>query len=137
MTREEKLKMTDREKVLYCIENDVDVSCGKDTCRFPEQEGNTGDCCIVCAEQLLKRVEDDAYNAGVDKCATTLCSRVIAELSDIMENLNKAEVKSHKYNLEKWLRVWKREVSNRIITTIIHTSKDTMKRCCNNEVKGE
>lgn len=50
MTREQLIKTID--------ENEDAWSCPEYACDMPEKEGNTGECCLKCAEKQLKAYED-------------------------------------------------------------------------------
>lgn len=50
MTREQLIKAID--------ENEDAWSCPEYACNMPEEEGNTGECCRMCAEKQLKAYED-------------------------------------------------------------------------------
>lgn len=47
-----------RKELIKAIYDSTDLwACPNDPCDFPEEEGNTGDCCLKCAEKQLAEYE--------------------------------------------------------------------------------
>ena len=58
-----------REDLISAIYNDINNwSCpNPDCCGSPEEEGNTGECCLKCAERLLFEYEKEIIKKAYDK----------------------------------------------------------------------
>ena len=42
--------------------------CPNSPCGLPEAEGNTGECCLKCANDVLKEYEQTIRNKAIDEC---------------------------------------------------------------------
>lgn len=57
-----------REQLIKAIDENEDVwSCPEYYCDMPEKEGNTGECCLRCAEKQLKVYEDKIRVEVIDE----------------------------------------------------------------------
>lgn len=51
-------QMTREELIKAIYDNEDTSNCPEYSCDMPEKEGNTGECCLKCAEKQLKAYED-------------------------------------------------------------------------------
>ena len=66
-----------REQLIKAIYDNEDAwSCPEHTCDMPEKEGNTGECCLKCAEKQLKAYEDKIRADAFDEFISTIMPRM-------------------------------------------------------------
>ena len=63
------IKLTERQIILKCLEQNTDITCRKSNCDEPEKEGNTGECCDKCALEILNIYENKICNNILTKFA--------------------------------------------------------------------
>lgn len=59
--------MTREELIKAIYDNEDTLSCPEYACDMPEKEGNTGKCCLRCAEKQLKAYEDKIKAEVIDE----------------------------------------------------------------------
>lgn len=61
-------KLTLRDNIIKAIfDNENNWSCPEYRCDMPEKEGNTGECCLKCAEKILKEYENKIKTDVIDE----------------------------------------------------------------------
>lgn len=91
-----------RKELIKAIYNSTDLwSCPADPCDFPEEEGNTGDCCLKCAEKQLAEYEANVRKDFAEKIKNHLIrychSRLEAQYCamEVMDYLGELLGESH------------------------------------------
>lgn len=81
--------MTRKELIKAIDENEDAWSCPEYSCDMPEKEGNSGKCCLKCAEKQLKAYEDK------------IRAKVLKEVEKAMYN-EAFKVSHEEDGLQKW-----------------------------------
>jgi len=62
-----------RENIIQAIfDNENNWSCPEYSCDKPEEEGNTGECCLKCAEKMLEEYEKHIKLDAIERFADSI-----------------------------------------------------------------
>lgn len=84
-------KLTERQIILKCLNENTDVTCRKTNCDEPEKEGNTGKCCNKCSLEILNGYKNKIYNNAIKDFAKW-----------IFEHINVYHFRSEKEMIEQF-----------------------------------